>query len=115
MTGSTYAVGKTADLVVHVHGEVTAMTGDQITIAGHALPRQLGNGVVTLSTHWPRSEIVRVDSDDCEGECGYTDDRQVVETAEDVVDAARRAHDEAHVPNWAYCEDAICAAVRLAS
>ena len=115
MNGSLYEVGKTADLVVHVHGEVTAMTGDQITIAGHALPRQLGNGVVTLSTEWPRPEIVRVDSDDCEGACGYTDDRQVVETVEDVVDAARRAHDEAHDPNWAYCEDAICAAVRLAS
>lgn len=115
MTGSTYEVGKTADLVVHVQGIVTALTDEQITIAGHALPRQLGNGVVTLSVEWPRPETVRVGSDDCEGECGYTDDCQVVQTAEDVVDAARRAHDEAHAPNWAYCEDAICAAVRLAS
>lgn len=55
-TGPTYQVGKTADLVVHVRDEATAMTDDRITVAGHVQPRRLDDNVVTLSTHWPRPQ-----------------------------------------------------------
>lgn len=108
MTGQTYEVGKTADLVVHVHGKVTAMTDDRITIAGHALPRQVGDGVVQLSTRWPKPKVVKAAPTYCGDECEGGD-------LEAVVEAARHAHNDHHAPNWAYCEDAICAAVRLAS
>jgi len=108
MTGPTYEVGKTADLVVHVHGKVTDKTDDHIVIAGHVLPRRLGDGVVTLSTHWPRPEIIKAAPTYCGDECEAGD-------LTEVLDAARLAHDDHHKPNWAYCDDPICAAVRLAS
>ena len=106
---ATYELGETADLVVHVRGEVTAMSDDHITIAGHALPRQLGDGVVTLSTTWPQTEERQIIVD-CDGGCEVDGDTVAV-----VVDAARRAHDDHHGPAWAHCDDPICAAVRVAS
>jgi len=108
MTGQTYQVGKTADLVVHVQGRVTALTDDRITIAGYALPRLVGDGVVQLATSWPKPKVIKATPTYCGDECESGD-------LEAVVEAARHAHNDHHRPNWAYCEDAICAAVRLAS
>ena len=100
--------------VVGVQGTITALDREAgtITIAGHTLPTQLGNGVRLLSMTFKGA-----DDGDCSEE--HLDDHECKDeeaerAIERLVDVVQRVHDEQHNSSWRFCPDALCAAAQEA-
>ena len=99
--------------VVGVQGSITALDRESgtITIAGHTLPTQLGNGVRLLSMTFDYD-----DGGDCDEEhlSDHVCDDESERALDVLTEAVRRVHDENHGGAYRFCDDALCIAAQEA-
>lgn len=113
-----FKVGEDVMIFVGVKGKVSEVVGDTLTVAGHKLPIRMGDGVVYLSdceapaSATPAAPLPAVASGVRYVNDGYCDRNAYADAVVPILEAAHRAHDDAHVGNFAYCDNPICKAVR---